>query len=306
MKQWINKVLRLWRQDSPTLYAPRVVEQYGERKILEATAGNEAIKQKLIAGEPFVAGKLGSVELSMLLNERARKWDKQVLQALSNNAGFFPTSEASCLQLAEVYKKTLAEIDILAVWFNEGEETIVQQHSPQAELVRLRSLEPYYHENPWSEALAGKTVLVVHPFIDSIAIQYEKNRTKLFANERVLPTFTLKTLRAVQSIADNKQHITFRDWFEALAYMQQAMEKTAFDVAIIGAGAYGLPLAGFAKSIGRQAIHMGGATQLLFGIFGNRWEQNEIIKGFQNDYWTRPSPAERPQGAETVEGACYW
>lgn len=306
MKQWINKVLRLWRQDSPTQHAPRVVEQYGERKILEATAGNEAIKQKLIAGEPFVAGKLGSVELLMLLNERAKKWDKQVLQALSNNAGFFPTSEASCLQLAEVYKKTLAEIDTLAVWFNEGEETIVQQHSPQAELVRLRSLEPYYHENPWSEALAGKTVLVVHPFIDSIVMQYEKKHTKLFANERVLPTFTLKTLRAVQSIADNKQHITFQDWFEALAYMQQEMEKIAFDVAIIGAGAYGLPLAGFAKAIGRQAIHMGGATQLLFGIFGNRWEQNEIIKGFQNDYWTRPSPAERPQGAERVEGACYW
>jgi hypothetical protein len=34
-----------------------------------------------------------------------------------------------------------------------------------------------------------------------------------------------------------------------------------FDVALIGAGAYGLPLAACVKRLGKKAIHMGGVTK---------------------------------------------
>lgn len=44
--------------------------------------------------------------------------------------------------------------------------------------------------------------------------------------------------------------------------------KINFDTAIIGCGAYGMPLAAQIKNAGRQAIHLGGAVQLLFGIKG--------------------------------------
>ena len=47
--------------------------------------------------------------------------------------------------------------------------------------------------------------------------------------------------------------------------------KIDFDTAIIGCGAYGFPLAAKLKAAGKQAFHMGGATQLLFGIKGSRW-----------------------------------
>ena len=50
-----------------------------------------------------------------------------------------------------------------------------------------------------------------------------------------------------------------------------------FDVAIIGCGAYGMPLAAMLKQAGKQAIHLGGATQLLFGIKGKRWEEIKTI-----------------------------
>ena len=51
-----------------------------------------------------------------------------------------------------------------------------------------------------------------------------------------------------------------------------------------------------------MSIHAGGATQLLFGIKGKRWDEC----GFYNDYWVRPSEREKPLGYEKVEGGCYW
>ena len=63
------------------------------------------------------------------------------------------------------------------------------------------------------------------------------------------------------------------------------------------------------KRNGKKAIHMGGATQLLFGIRGQRWEnyiEHFDYNQFMNDYWVRPSSEETPQQSKNVEGGCYW
>ena len=46
--------------------------------------------------------------------------------------------------------------------------------------------------------------------------------------------------------------------------MYEECKQIDFDVAIIGCGDYGLPLAEKLKSHGKQVIHLGGATQLMF------------------------------------------
>ena len=78
--------------------------------------------------------------------------------------------------------------------------------------------------------------------------------------------------------------------------------KKKFDVALIGAGAWSLPLAGRIKKTGRSAIHFGGETQLLFGIKGKRWENY----GIYNDAWISADPSEMPVNRDRVEQGCYW
>ena len=51
---------------------------------------------------------------------------------------------------------------------------------------------------------------------------------------------------------------------------------------------------------------MGGATQILFGIIGRRWEEYPQIRKLMNQHWTRPLPEEIPDSAMSVEGGCYW
>ena len=51
---------------------------------------------------------------------------------------------------------------------------------------------------------------------------------------------------------------------------------------------------------------MGGATQILFGIKGRRWEEIPFFQNLINEYWVRPSIDETPSKANLVEDACYW
>ena len=88
--------------------------------------------------------------------------------------------------------------------------------------------------------------------------------------------------------------------------MEGRIAQTDFDVAIIGCGAYGFPLAAKVKDMGKVAIHLGGATQILFGIKGARWDLNQKINRWYNEAWTRPSESDKPKNAAAVESACYW
>ena len=79
-----------------------------------------------------------------------------------------------------------------------------------------------------------------------------------------------------------------------------------FDTAIIGCGAYGLPLAAKLKAAGKQAIHMGGATQILFGVKGRRWVDNPRAGLTFNEEWVYPLESETPKNCNVVENHCYW
>ncbi len=124
-------------------------------------------------------------------------------------------------------------------------------------------------------------------------------------NKSVLPKFkSFETIRAMQTIAGTDSNFT--DWFEALNAMKSEMDKKDFDVVIIGCGAYGFPLAAHAKRIGKKAIHLGGPTQMLFGIKGKRWVENDDFKTIINKYFVFPDSDVTIKNASKVEDGCYW
>jgi hypothetical protein len=91
--------------------------------------------------------------------------------------------------------------------------------------------------------------------------------------------------------------------------MKNDIKKIDFDIALIGCGAYGMPLAAFIKKeLNKQAIHMGGCLQLLFGIKGKRWETDSFKwdKILYNDAWVRPTDDLKPSNYKKVEDGCYW
>lgn len=221
------------------------------------------------------------------------------------NMGFFPLEQKACKQFSELYCNDIPLIDILGSY--QRGEIFLGHMLKEAIKVNLEGYyAPYLWNTPWTKTLAGKKVLVVHPLTESIQRQYAR-RKKLFDNPEVLPEFKeLLTVKAVQSIAGNKPE-QFETWFDALDYIKQEISAKDFDIALIGCGAYGLPLSAHVKRMGKIAIHLAGWTQMLFGIYGNRWllEQTKF-KQFINEYWIRPALSETPVNAITIENACYW
>jgi len=225
---------------------PAMIGRFGENE-LEAVRRGLSIRSR--------HGVLNATS-AYLRGERAAFWYSEAFRRqMSNNAGFFPPDADSLLQFADRMVIDVAELDVLGSWLKN--ENGLRKYFNQASIVPLSSLEPYLSPTPWSKALEGQRVLVVHPFVDTIRSQYER-RCLLFEDGDVLPDFRLLTFKAVQSIAYSKTQ--FSNWFEALSWMENEIEKIDFDVAIIGAGAYGFPLAAFVKRLGRKAVHLGGGN----------------------------------------------
>jgi hypothetical protein len=149
---------------------------------------------------------------------------------------------------------------------------------------------------------------VIHPQAEMIRTQYETHREQIFAGTNILPLFELRVQKAVVTNAGETDE-RYANWFEALDSMYEEAMREPFDVAILGCGAYGFPLAAKFKAAGRQAIHMGGTTQILFGIHGKRWDEDKnhsFLKQYYSDAWVRLGEKDRPKNAKAVEDGCYW
>lgn len=279
---------------------------YCKRMTLTADAANAEISRKILDGKPMMVARYGSVELyglEIFDLEYVPKYEI-ALHTLTVNAGFFPGNVESGKKFARVLTEASRKVDLLAFWNMFREEYYIKHlMSLDTGLIPLRFLEPWFSDHPWTKALAGKKVLVIHPYAETIEKQYMK-REKLFKNHDILPEFQLHTLKAVQSMGGECE--AFDTWFDALDWMTEEALKIEFDVALIGCGAYGMPLAARIKDAGRQAIHMGGVLQILFGIKGKRWDTDPVVSKLYNDAWVRPDDKDKPKVADKVEGGCYW
>ncbi|HIX18453.1 MAG TPA: hypothetical protein H9860_09070 [Candidatus Gemmiger faecavium] len=285
--------------------------RYRGVELMDAEAGNDYIAQCIRWGRPFCAGRCGATEMRCMAEylknqtEESEHFSPKIRAEMRDLSGMFPTDDATLERFCKLYAEAAHAADLLALWDVGAEREVIKGCGPETRFAKLRALEPYYHASPWSAALAGKRVLVVHPFADTIRSQYAR-REQLFQNPDVLPEFaSLRVVKAVQGLGG--QETGYHSWFDALAAMEEEIAKEPFDVAVIGAGAYGLPLAAFcARELNAQAVQMAGATQLLFGIRGKRWDDHPILSRLYNDAWVRPGDGEGIRNKDAVEGGSYW
>ena len=300
-----------------------------DRGITDPDKVSELIYNLLASGKPCMIARYGGFELASVVNYLGVKktqhscleyitghelqwwWNKRLMGFMQTNAGFFPSTEENLMKFGEMMLEDSKLVDILGSW--QKDEFYLSSNLTESKKIQLMYLDPYWSKKPWSRALEGKKVLVVHPFAETIKSQYVKRRY-LFKVQDTLPDFkSLEVIKAIQSIGGESNG--YKDWFEALEYMMLEIDKHDYDVCLIGCGAYGFPLAAHVKRMGKQAIHMGGSLQLLFGIMGNRWDHDEphyengvfiYYAGLENKYWVRPSVSERPKTHKVVENSCYW
>lgn len=253
---------------------------------------------------PVFAGKLGSVETRVLVDHRFRHhYRPRTLREAEQNAGIFPATPAQLDRAAQELWWALGSLDLLGCWPVPGQARLGMGLVPMPKRCEMPDLEPFFYPHPWTYGLRGLRVCVIHPFTASIRLQWGK-RSRLFDNPAMLPPFELMLVRSPMTTTGTQ--VGWANWTEALESTWERIQGLNFDVALLGCGAYGLPLARRIRAQGRSAIHLGGSLQLLFGIFGRRWETFDRQRDLLNADWIRPLDADRPQGYEAIEGGCYW
>jgi hypothetical protein len=302
-------LMRVKRRVGPLLNIPQVNALRGvPMPDVAGEAAQLAIARMIVEGGRLVA-RVGETEgraAAWYLRNRVGKgqavlpYEPLNRERLKLLAGYFPTTDAGIDDLAALYVSAIADIDLYAAWTPHDKLLC-----PRAALkCRLIDIDPFFTQNRWPLAWAGKRVTIVSPFKTTIMTQWAR-REALFSTP-MLGECELKVVQAPQTQCATD--VAGQSWFDNLNRLDGMVADTNPEVVVIGAGAYGLPVGARAKARGATAIVMGGSTQLLFGIMGNRWEINPAYKALMTPAWTRPGLEERPPGFENFEtaGGAYW
>jgi len=281
-----------------------------DHEVADTETGGRIIAEIIRERRPAAIGKIGNTELRVIRRlfadeDRVPRYPNWLREEAILCSGIFPTDDAFLTRFAKHWSRRLADFDVLGVWYTRGEREAVRRWgNPAARHIEISGLEPYLQIEPWSAALAGRRVAVVTPFARSVKRQYERRREVWAAHPAVLPEMDLRLIPVPHSpFLVPPRHA---DWFELLDDVMGRLEAETFDVVLIGAGSLALPLCAHARGMGRIGIHTGGATQVMFGIRGNRFDAVPEIARLMNENWIRPAPEETPDEASLIEDGAYW
>ncbi|NMH60187.1 hypothetical protein [Alteromonas ponticola] len=190
---------------------------------------------------------------------------------------------------------------------NKRQISLLSLAAPES-LTDLDYLNPFivrhaFQIAPWTSQLSGIKVLVVHPFTEFLNQQIKNIRNIPTINEIWPDDIAFTLLSPPVTFAGEN---TDSNWIDELTKLKEKIYKTDFDVCFIAAGAYGLPIAGFVKDLGKISIHLGGSLQLLFGITGSRWENQGYYDLNKLDGWIRPRAKEKPKLHQRIDASSYW
>ena len=283
--------------------------------ILSLNNSNDKIIQLLNESNKFIISRLGigaETYISYTYSS-INKINFNYLKALDNNAGIYNINKnftAYCDKYIECIKNSEALATFPTSIVNEQKYFINKFNLCS---IHSRSLEPFYccldDIKPWTHYLLGKKVLIINPFTESMKKQlaagfqiFKDPNKKLFLDNQEFVFY-----KSFQTAAGNHIHSS---WLESYEIMCKDIKELDFDIALLGCGGYGLPLCNYIKSeLNKSAIYIGGGLQLLFGVMGKRWENNEMFKKIIRENsckFIRPSGDEIIQNANRIEGSCYW
>ena len=287
---------------------------------------DDIIAEVINSGKPKLVGRLGGTEARVLgcyldIFKGKSFWDplsiffsvaryKKRLRQLRDGAGVYPIKRSVTRSFIKEQLEALRSTDVLGTW--GVTYTWVEKYAlknPDVLAVSHHSVAPWVDQYPtgskslapWANSLSGKRILVISGFSKSFEMQHARIK-KVFPIS-AYPEFFAEFINSPISTGGLSDGL---NWVDHLERMKREMETKDFDVALISAGAYAMPLAHYAKKMGKIGIMCGGELQLFFGVIGKRWEQMEKVTKYKNEYWIRPSESERPANWREIEDGCYW
>ena len=250
--------------------------------IIDIKESNKKIIDLIKSKKTFLISRLGDIE-SLLTIEYVMTNNINKNLSLYNAGIYTKNNDEDKIKLwCKKYHECVVKSNYLASFENlYVESQNFYRDNFNIKQIHSRSIEPYYvlldNEIPWTHYLVNKKILIINPFVESFKEQI-KNGFEIFKDNRkvFLPNQEFVFYKSFQTIAGNNIH---NDWYETFEIMCNDIKKLDFDIALLGCGGYGLPLCNLIKNdLNKSCIYIGGGLQLLFGVMGDRWKNNEMWK----------------------------
>ena len=187
-------------------------------RILPGDEAQALISECIESKAPRLISRLGTTESTVIdffINHAVDgncEFPEELKSLIMRNSGVFPSSDKLLSEFCRRSLELMADIDVLGVRshqiehnFWDLEERMIQASMRQTQFVDLEELSPVGKAKSWTHHLAGKKVLVIHPFAKTIAAQFAK-RDLLFPDPEFLPAFELEVVAAVQSAGGAGDH----------------------------------------------------------------------------------------------------
>jgi hypothetical protein len=273
------------------------------KPIKDVTMTNALISQSVQSGDPLFYGRIGMMENSILIDHEfiqkgaQKSYSDYVIQWSKRTCGMFSTTPEGFDIFCQRMQNAIRHMTIFRTWGLKMEPYWIRHYCKGDVVLSNGYGFGDAGSSAFSACLKGRRVLVVSSFAETIKSQYKK-REFIYPSSDTLPAFDLKVVQAPVTNADAIPQ--FKTWEETLLDLFRRCMKQDFEIALIGAGSYSLPLGDLLFQSGKQVIVMNAHIQLLFGIKGGRWDANQAW-GHYNESWVRPSPQEVPPNSKIVD-----
>jgi hypothetical protein len=292
--------------------------------LLDRRGFADAVGAALAGNGGFAAGKLGGTERAWLTYPLLRDGGATRLQlhafeaALAHrsvrHAGVWPGEAGFQCRFSDEFATAVAELDAVGIFPDAHDASLglLAGHGMSVRPMRFEDQEPDRRAGApaadcWLERLRGRRVLIVGAFADVLRQRAHREVYEAVwagAGKRWFEPAAVASLEIPYGFEPATQ-ARYADALELLDETAERVEEADFDLAMIGAGGLGIPLAARIKRGGRAAISLGGHLQVVFGVHGQRWlERPEWRERWINDSWIGVPDRYRPEPGLSAED--YW
>ncbi len=287
----------------------------------------DALQDALARRHGFAAAKLGATEQSMLqyVMERERNATRTKMHMLElllkkttiAYSGIFPAESEFHFKYGKFFIHCVRELDVVGLFRGKHadlEWMLVNYFQLENPLTPFQNLHPDRSipddpTNCYLPWLRGKKILLISPFGNLLASRatreifegvWRASGKKFFEPARV------EGLEFPYGFA-RETRARYATVLDLMREIEDEIAKRDFDVALIGAGGMGVPLAAFVKRLGKIGILLGGQLQLIFGVKGARWKNDRTWRDtFFNEWWIDMPAHYHPQQGDDAGEYAYW
>ncbi|BCM88225.1 hypothetical protein IAD21_00052 [Abditibacteriota bacterium] len=282
------------------------------------------LRQAIGQNRGYAAGKLGISEkhwlyYPFLMERESEKRKNKAYEATLcfhalRQAGLFPARPEFYLRFNDIYRHHLQTLDSVGIFCDlpTMEAEIVRHYDLASRLIYFKAQEPDRSvpdapSNCYLRFSKDKKVLLISPLSRFLKERANRETFEAVWSKTGKQWFYPRSVNFIEFLYgfSQKTQNQYETSLDLLDYLTAQIEARNFDIALIGAGGMGVPLAAFVKGKGKIGLSLGGHLQIIFGVYGEMWRnRSSWQKNHFNPSWVDLPVQYQPDRAETSEN--YW